>query len=64
MKIIIEKDNQESQTPIVQIDTKTCHYPYAIRNALELALQLDGYTESTINEVFNRYNDVKCCSEE
>jgi hypothetical protein len=53
MKIIVERNNDERQSPIVTIDTKTCHYPYAIRNALMLALELDGYTLSTINEVFS-----------
>jgi hypothetical protein len=28
--------------------------------ALELALRLDGYDESTIKQVFNRQNDAKC----
>ena len=55
MKIIIKRD---SQKPIVTIDTKTCHYPYAIRDAIELALELDGYTKETINEVFGIYPDV------
>lgn len=54
MKIIIERNQSESQTPIVTIDTKTCHYPYAIRNAIELALEIDGYSKETINEVFGR----------
>jgi hypothetical protein len=59
MKIIIDRKG-ESQTPKVTIDLKTCHYPYAIRNAIELALELDGYDEITIKQVFNRQNDVKC----
>ena len=54
MKININRDDSESQTPMITIDTKTCHYPYAIRNAIELALELDGYTKETINEVFGR----------
>ena len=54
MKIIVERNQDERQTPIVTIDLKTCYYPYAIRNALELALELDGYDASTIKEVFNR----------
>ena len=58
MKIIIERNQSETQTPIVTIDTKTCHYPYAIRDAIELALELDGYTKETINEVFGIYPDV------
>ena len=61
MKIIIESKNRESQTPIVTINTKTCHYPYAIRNAIKLALEIDGYTKETINEVFGRsLTDLKC----
>jgi hypothetical protein len=64
MKINI-KDKRERQTPIVTIDTKTCHYPYAIRNAIELALEIDGYSKETINEVFNRrMPDVECKSKE
>ena len=52
MKIIIEGDQIESQTPIITIDTINCHYAYAIRNAIQLALEIDGYTKETINEVF------------
>lgn len=58
MKIIIERNQSESQTPIVTIDTKTCHYPYAIRDAIELALELDGYGKDTINEVFDIMPDT------
>jgi hypothetical protein len=57
MKIIIERNQSENQSPIVTIDTKTCHYPYAIRDAMKLALELDGYTKETINEVFGIYPD-------
>ena len=60
MKIIIERNHDEHQTPVVTIDLKTCYYPYAIRNALELALELDGYDASTIKEVFNQMPDTKC----
>jgi len=60
MKIIIDRSNSESQSPIVTIDTKTCHYPYAIRNAIELALELDGHDKNTINEVFGIMPDVYC----
>ena len=59
MKIII-KGKGDPQTPKVTIDLKTCSYPYAIRNAIELALELDGFTKSTIKEVFNQMPDVKC----
>ncbi len=66
MKIIVQRNNEERQTPIVTIDTKTCHYPYAIRNSLELALELDGYSKETIREVFRIMPDACCndsCSE-
>jgi len=54
MKIIVKNTNSERQSPEVTIDTSTCHYPYAIREALQLALELDGYDKETINEVFNQ----------
>ena len=60
MIITVKMEDGERQKPIVTIDTKTCHYPYAIMEALELALRLDGYDESTIKQVFNRQTDVKC----
>tara|TARA_R110000796_G_scaffold192618_1_gene309258 strand:+ start:348 stop:581 length:234 start_codon:yes stop_codon:yes gene_type:complete len=60
MKIVIERNQSESQTPIVTIDTKTCHYPYAIRNAIELALEIDGHSKETIREVFGIMPDVEC----
>ena len=58
MKIIINRKDSERQSPIVTIDTKSCHYPYAIREAIQLALELDGYTKETIDEVFNKMPDV------
>lgn len=60
MIITVKMKDGERQKPIVTIDTETCHYPYAIMEALELALRLDGYDESTIKQVFNRQNDAKC----
>ena len=54
MKIIIDNNTADSrQSAIVTIDTKHCNYRYAIREAFELALKLDGYAESVINDVFN-----------
>lgn len=52
MKIIIERNQDENQTPIITIDLKTCYYPYAIRNAIELALELEGYSKENIKEIF------------
>lgn len=60
MKIIIERSQSERQSAVVTIDTKTCHYPYAIRESLILALELNGYDKNTINEVFNMQQDGPC----
>jgi len=59
MIITINRTNEERQIAIVTIDTKSCNYPYAIREALELALKLDGYSNDTIDEVFERNQDCK-----
>ena len=58
MKIIIERNQSERQTAIVTIDTRTCNYPYAIREAIELALEIDGYSKEAINEVFGLMPDT------
>lgn len=57
MIITVKMKDGERQKPIVTIDTETCHYPYAIREAIELALELDGYTKETIDEVFGRQRE-------
>jgi hypothetical protein len=59
MIITINRTNEQRQTAIVTIDTKSCTYPYAIREALELALKLDGYSNYTIDEVFEKNQDYK-----
>lgn len=58
MKIIVKNTNSERQSPEVTIDTSTCHYTYDIREALQLALELDGYDKETIKNVFNLQEDV------
>lgn len=65
MKIIIDNNTSDSrQSAIVEIDTKHCQYPYAIREALELALKLDGYSQETISAVFNsEFEDAKKIAE-
>ena len=57
MIITVKNKDGERQKPIVTIDTETCHYHYAIREAIELALELDGYTKETIDEVFGRQRE-------
>jgi hypothetical protein len=61
MKIIINRNSlSERQSAIVTVDTKHCHYPYAIRESIELAMELDGYTKETIDEVFGRRMAETC----
>jgi len=59
MKIIINNNHNDDsrESAIVEINTKHCNYPYSIRESLELALKLDGYTQETINKVFNQENE-------
>lgn len=57
MKITIDK--HPDQDPIVTIDTSPCKSTYAIREALQLALELDGYDKETIKNVFNLQEDEK-----
>jgi|TARA_B110000908_G_C10075681_1_gene367189 hypothetical protein len=58
MVIIIDKKG-EHQSPKITIDTKDCHYPYAIKESIELALKLDGHEENMIREIFGR-SRVEC----
>lgn len=58
MKIIIDRSDEERQSPIITIDTTTCHYPYAVREAIELALKLDGYTQEMMNDMRSIINEV------
>jgi len=60
MKIIIDRNFEEtSQSPIITIDTKTCYYPNAIRQAIQFALEMEGHSKETINEVFGIMPDVQ-----
>jgi hypothetical protein len=60
MKLIIERNKRESQGANVTIDTEGLIYPYAIREALELALELDGHGKKAIAEVFGQMPDALC----
>ena len=51
MKIIVKRNEAQ---PEVTIDLKGVHYVYAIRDAIKLALQIDGFGENTILQVFNQ----------
>lgn len=54
MKIVVKIDEQH---PEITIDLNRVYYSYAIKDAIVLALQLNGYTKETIAEVFNLYNE-------
>ena len=60
MKIIIKRNEQ---TPEITIDLKDVHYTYAISEAIRTALTLDGFSQETINDIFNLGEDLKCKSE-
>ena len=53
MKIIVKRNEQQ---PEITIDLSTVQYPYAIRESLELALRLHGYSESTIKNTLSFYS--------
>lgn len=53
MKITVKINEQ----PKITFDLKDVHSPYAIRNAIKLALEIDGFTKETIAEVFNQMPD-------
>ena len=57
MKIVIKQNEQVAEHTI---DTKDCVYPYAIKRAFILAMELDGFTKQTIDEVFGESEDAKC----
>lgn len=58
MKILVKRNDQQ---PEITIDLKDVNYVYSIRDAFKLALELEGFTENTISEVFNQNLDkVKC----
>jgi hypothetical protein len=61
LKIVVRRNERE---PKITIDLKGVHYPYAIRDAIKLALEIEGFTEQKILEVFNQMPDVKCESNE
>jgi hypothetical protein len=61
LKIVVRRNEQQ---PEITIDLNGVHYPYAIRDAIKLALEIEGFTEQTISEVFNQMPDTKCESNE
>lgn len=61
IKVVVKRNEQQ---PEVTIDLKDVHHPYAIREAIQLALEIDGFTKETISEVFNQMPDAKCANYE
>jgi hypothetical protein len=54
MKIIVKRNEQQAK---ITFDLKDVYYPDAIRDTIQIALELDGFTKETIAKVFNA--DVK-----
>ena len=55
MKIIIQKEYFS-----VTLETKGEYYdPYQLKSIFKTALEIDGFSESTINQVFNVQNDIE-----
>ena len=62
MKIIIDnRDFDSNQSPSFTIDIHACTCPYVIRDAIKLALEFDGCTKETINEVFREPKGIRWC---
>ena len=59
MKIIVKQNEQQ---PEITIDLTGVHHPFAIRDAIGLALEIDGYTKEAIREVFGIMPD--CVAEQ
>lgn len=64
MIITVKNKDGERQKPIVTIDTETCHYPYAIREAIELALMLKrkrkALNKACVKRAVCPYDDFAC----
>ena len=61
MNIEVKMKNGDMQMSVVTINTETCLYPHAIREAFKLALTLEGFDKRMIKEVFreNLDNELK-----
>lgn len=64
MIIKIKSKSSEDGTPSVTIDTSNCIYLHTVRNALKLALELDGFDKNAINDILGLQEDVKVAPEE
>ena len=59
MKIIVQ---QSSDTAKVEIDTNNCNYQWSFRDALILAMTIEGFQKSFIDAVFNQ-EEIRIVSE-
>lgn len=56
MKIEIYNKRQETTYTVEVVNAR---YPWQLRDAFSKAMELDGYDQSTIDEVFNMQRDLK-----
>jgi len=61
MKIIVQKNLESAK---VEIDTKDCSYQWAFRDAIILAMEIEGHHQSFIDQVINQERDKVLVSEE
>jgi len=58
MKIIVKRNEQQ---PEITIDLKDVIFSYAIRNSFILALEIEGFTQDSISEIFNtNFDKIEC----
>ena len=61
MKIIVQKNLESAK---VEINTKDCSYQWAFRDAIVLAMEIEGHHQSFIDQVLNQERDRLLVSEE
>ena len=59
MKIIVQKNLESAK---VEIDTKNCSYQWGFRDAIILAMEIEGFHKSFIDQVFNQ-EEIRVVSE-
>lgn len=59
MKIIVQKNLESAK---VEIDTKDCSYQWGFRDAIILAMEIEGFHKSFIDQVFNQ-EEIRIVSE-
>lgn len=59
MVVTINRNNAIHLQPVYTVDLSTCVHPHTIREALIKALELDGFSRTDIDQVFNLVPEEK-----